>query len=727
MITLYNILSKAQVLLILALMSSCSLPDISVREFLRPVRVLFNQEQNYWTDQIELKGETGIERVYYKNGRPALERYYDEEGLLKTITYFGRTGEPIRLDSLVYSGDVLISGYYFSEPDHHIVLKFLNYKKQGQLSQRSWFGSVGELLSRELFLFDRKGQRQSRMIFDGNDSLLYSETFKPGTGDLEIQNIYTLDGHLTSQVRHHGIRPTVRYEFDLFGTISRISQLYPTGTPAWTSDLLYGKDGKLERSNFSVNGKFLFTYLGDMEFNWQTVRTWKHPAQPGHTDVGVIVGHRDPFVIETGSDTQNNTTLEYRLPKSGALFKRSISDKWGQPLSDTLYTNQGQLQPANVISYDDEGRLKSEVTYTSQGLAKWKHTWFRDDAGKVIREELTSLPDTFESAVTRVYDTFGSPAFSEHFIEPDSLDGSWVFYHGGGVNKTLLYNDKSELTESWLFRPAGDTTQHSRFVSLAYIKIESKYGRRDSLLSQRRFTEDDILDWELFFNSAEQLSQETYRKKDGSIYREVSYDHNASLIKSSTFAPLELSVIEEGDELRGELSSQVITRLNPNGEIVQVVSRNSSGGVEWEKRYAFRGGRLVKSAQLGSDGKPHVISSYSHTDQGQILEETALDPEGNLIHTVEHRYNEKQELIWRMFSSVLTGTVSSNRYYYDDTGRLQRDEIIESKHFIEAVEYEYFPQFHLRIATHLEPGGEVIRQEVENYFEQNVFALSTIE
>jgi len=45
------------------------------------------------------------------------------------------------------------------------------------------------------------------------------------------------------------------------------------------------------------------------------------------------------------------------------------------------------------------------------------------------------------------------------------------------------------------------------------------------------------------------------------------------------------------------------------------------------------------------------------------------------------------------------------------------------KHFIEAVEYEYYPEYFLRVATHFTPEGDVIRKEVENYFGGNVFWL----
>lgn len=708
-------------------LNSCYLPDIHLHETLRPLRKLFNQERNYWTDRMELKGVTGIELVYYKNGRPALQRYFNKAGLLETVTYLGRNGAPIRLDSLAYSKGQLIAGYYYSEPGHSLSLRFLNYKQQGQLSQRSWFGSAGELLSREFFLFDRNGHRRTRMIFDENDVLLYSETYNPKLDQLDVQNTYADNGALVSQVRYEPNQSAYRYDFDAFERVIKITDLNHADIPLWSNDLLYDEEGTLKQCNFSTNDRFLFTYLGDLEFYRQTMRNWKHPAQPGTIDRQFKMGHQDPFVVERTRDSQGYQVVEYSLPKTGALFKRSILDQQNKPVSDTLYTGRGMITPVSVVNYDLKGLVSSEVTYDLEGEPKWKHTWFRDEASRVIREELIALPDTFSAAVTRFYDPFDLPALSEQFSSPDSFDGSWVFFQGGGINKTLYYNDLSVLTESWSFRPAGDTIQHSRFQALDYFYVESKLGVLDTLLSQRRFTPDGILDWELFFDGAGQLLQEIHKKKDGSIFRNVSYNPETRVIKSSTFAPIEYDQIPAGKELKGEIASQVITRLNASGEIVQVISRNSSGEIDWEKRYAFRGGRLVKSAQLGPDGKPAVISSYTHNETGQVLTETALDSTENLVHTVEYRYNEKQEMIWKTFSSVLTGTISSNRFYYDDQGRLYRNEIIEAQRFIEAVEYTYFPEYTLRIATHYDPDGEVLRKGIENYFGENIFSSAPVE
>ncbi len=712
-------LGRTLLLLLILVLSACHLPEIHLREYLRPVRKLFKKERAYWSDQMELRGETGTELIYYKNGRPALERYFDENGLLQTITYLGRNGNPVRWDSLVYADEELIAGYYYSEPGRNLILHFQSYKQQGQLSQRSWFGSVGELLSREFFLFDRNGQRRTRMIFDGNDSLLFSETFSRDSDQLEIQNTYSIAGNLTSQTRYLPDQLAFRYDFDPSGLVTRISRLQHDGIPAWSSDLFYDQLGALERSNFYTNGRFLYTYMGDLELYQQTLRSWKHPALPTRVEHLFKIGHQDPFIVETAHAKHGLQTLEYRLPESGALFKRSIRNEMAVPVSDTLYANRGACRPVSVVAYD-KGLVSYEITYDLDGQPKWRHTWFRDDHDRVIREEVIGLPNTFESAVTRIYDSFSLPALSERFSTPDSFDGSWAFYQGGGINKTLFYNNNSELTESWSLRPAGDTIQHSTFQTLEYLRIESKLGKLDTLLSQRRFTEDGMLNWELFFDRTGQLIQEVHRKNDGSIYRDVTYNPENRVIKTSTFAPVNINELG-GEELRGEVASQVITRLNAAGKTVQVISRNSSGVTAWEKRYAYRGGRLVKSVQFGSDGKPAIISTYQHNEQGQIISEIALDQAGGQVHTVEYRYNEKQELIWKMFSSLRANTISSNRYYYDDMGRLQRDEIIEDKHFIEAVEYEYFPEYYLRIAVHSDPKGGLLRKEIENYFGESVF------
>ncbi len=705
-------------------LNSCFQSDIHLREYLRPIRKLFNKERSYWTDKIEYRGNTGTEIVFYKNGRTAMERFFNASGQLETITYLGRNREPIRTDSLVYAGQEVIGGYYFSEPGHQLILRFLSYKRQGQLSQRSWFDGLGDLLSREFFLFDRNGYRRMRMIFDGNDSLLYTEHFKGRTDDLQLQNTYALSGEMLSQIRHSDDHLPIRYDFNKSGVVTRISQLHKDGSPSWSSELFYNKKGALERSSFSINNRFLFTYLGDLELRQQSLKTWKHPASPNQVERIFETSHRNPFIETHRKDTSGTNIIEYRLPLSETLFKHSTIDKSGYPLADTIYTSRKGQRPVSVITYREEGLIDKEITYDLGGNPKWRHTWFRDDDQRVIREELTALPDTFSAAVTRIYDSFGSPALSERFTSPDSFDGSWVFYRGGGINNTLFYNSLSELTESWLIRPSGDTTQHSKYQSIDYFRIQSKFGIGDTLLTQRRFTNDGLLNWELFFDGEGRLVSEIHRKKDGSVYREVSYDHEGKLINSFTYAPYDFASYTPGDPMKGELSSQVVTRLNAQGETVQLISKNSSGDVAWEKRHAYRKGRLLKSAQLGPDGKPVIISTYTHNERGQVLSEKAIDREGGEVHTVENHYDEEHQLVWKIFASEMTGITSSNRYYYDELGRVQRDEIIEAQRFIEAVEYQYFPEYYLRLATHMTPDGDILRKELENYFSENVFALA---
>ncbi len=709
------------ILIILLGYNSCSLSGLKLR--LRPVRKLINKERMYWTDKVEYRGDAGTELVYYKNGRPALERNFNKLGLLESVRYLGRNGAAIRYDSLVYADDELIAGYYFSEPGHQLILRFLSYKQQGQLSQRSWFGGFGELLSREFFLFDRNGQRRMRMIFDKHDVLLYSETFRKGSDQLEIQNAYTGMGLLANQIRHTENQQPYRYDFDQSGLITRISQLHADGTPAWSSDLFYDPSGALEQASFTTNDRFLFTYLGDLEFYKKSLRSWQHPMQPNIKTQSFKIGHQDPFVAERTELTDGKQLIEYRLPGSGALFKSSIISESGQALSDTLYASRSGIQPISVIAYDTLGLVSEEITYNLAGNPSWRHTWFRDNDRRVIREELSELPDSFTAAVTRFYDGLGQPAFSERFSRPDAFDGTWVFYNGGGINKTLFYNDQSELTGSWLFAATEDTLEPASYESIDFFKIESKYGPGDTLTSQRRYTNDGILSWELFFNGEGQLYQEIHRKNDGSIYKEVNYEPESKLIKANVYGPIDVYQVNPGAELRGELASRIITRLNSQGETVQIISKNSNDQTEWEKRYAYRDGRLVKSAQLGADGKPVVIASYTHNELGQILTERGVDKFDSLAHSVDYSYDENNQLIWKTFSSNWMGTSSSNRYYYDDQDRLQRTEVIEAQRFIEAIEYAYFPEYYLRVATHLNPAGEILRKEIENYFAGSVFDI----
>ncbi|MCF7807680.1 MAG: hypothetical protein K9N38_04060 [Candidatus Marinimicrobia bacterium] len=712
--------------LLVTLLGSCSIPGLYLDKYFHPVKRVLNKERNFWVDMIEYEGNTGVEAVYYRQGRPALERFFDANDLLKTISYFNRAGAIIRFDSLVYSNDRdLIAGYYFSEPEHRQILKFLNYKQQGQLSQRSWFGSVGELLSREFFLFDPSGNRRMRMVFDEFDQLLFSEIYQAGTDQMQVQNVYSPTGALVSQTSYLADDRIYRYDMNEAGQIVQISHLQDDGTPHWTSDIFYNQDGTLTRSNFNSDGRFLFSYTGDLELRQSSVREWRHPLTPSHTPQSLRIQHQDPFTIKQESRKLGLINKDFHLPVTGALFKRSITSSAGVPISDTLYSSYAGLHPAVVINYDSTGLVDHEFLYDLDGAPAWKHQLYRDDKRRIIREEVIEIPDQFTEAVTRFYDFFSQPAMSEHFVRPDSFDGSWLYYNGGGLNKILYYGPESQLMESWLVRPSGDTTRHSKFKQIEYITIESKYSPNGRLLSQRRFSDDGKMNWELFFDNSGRIMLETHRKMDGGVFKEISYDAEKRTIKSSTYAPVDLESLPPGAELKGELTSQRVSRLNKAGETIHVISMNSSGQREWERRFAYRNGRLVKSAQLGSEGVPEVISTFTHNERGQVEREMAYNKEDSLVHSIDYLYGENNELIQQAFTSNAHQIVNSNRLYYDEEGRLSRDEIIEDARFIEAINYTYYPEFFVRVATHVDPEGNELRKEIENYFGPNVFELDT--
>ena len=706
------------------LLSACSGEPIYIKDYLRPIRKLLNRERTYWTDKIEYVGESGSEIVYYKNGRPALERLFDEAGLLRTVSYFDRQGDPIRKDSLIYAQTELIGGYYFAEPGHQLILHFINYKQQDQLSQRSWFDGDLQLLSREFFLFDRLGQRRMRMIFDDHDVLLFSETFQSGTDVLELQNTYNVRGQLVYQVRYEESKDPVRYEFESSGRIISITQLRQDGTAAWTNHLLYNDAGAVIQSNFTTESRFLVSYMGDLEFFQQQVRTWRHPAQPTEKLQLIKFDHQEPFVSEEVSPKGEIRRIEYRFPKSRALFKRSLLEADGRPLSDTLYGGGPQRFPLAVMDYDENGQISRELTYDLQGQPKWRRVWFRDDQKRTIREEVTALPDSFAAAVTRFYDCLGKPAFSERFSDRGVFEGTWVNYHGGGIKKTLFYNDQTQLAESWLFRPAGDTVLHSKYDHIDYFTVESRLGPNDTLYTQRRYTSNGLLDWELFFDGQGQLLGETQRKKGGDLYREVVYDPAERSIKTTTYAPRDPDMVSIHPSQRTEISTLTQTRLNASGKTIQLISRTSSGEIAWEKRYAYRDGKLLKAAQLDAHGKPIIISTFTHDEAGNILTEKAVDSKGAQVHLVENRYDADQRLIWSSFTGNVAGNQSSNRYYYDTEGRIQRNEMIENSRFLEAIEYAYYPQLYLRVGTHYDPDGILLFKEIENYFRDGVFAAS---
>jgi len=674
-------------------------------------RRFLNRDVQYWIDTVQPQGAPGQEVVYYKHSRPASIRNFDEFGRLQRIEYIDYDGNVFRSDSLVYNEDRIVAGHYFSEPEHLPVLRFENQFKGRRIESRQWWSGADTLYSTERFFFDRKDNKVLHLVFSGSEDILALTAYVPGTDQRYFHNIFREDSLLLQQTVFIDDHPHRVFSFDKNGRITEIRLMGSENRTLIRSRLEYDGLGRLKTERLITARGDEIAILPGSVIHTQSPLIWSHPFKPRSMPAVLLFNYPDPFVIDPERTLSDSGYLQtdYRLLATGQLVQRTLRNGIGILVRDSLYAAGPRLMARTVIDYDSLGLVRRWTRLGSEGRLETRLMYYRDDDSRIIREELFSQEDKFLGAVTRFYDVLGNPYLSEVFGLNGSFDQEHIYFHGAGIKIELHPTPYGTLDNKLVMRPGGDTLQHLKFHKIEYFWIESALDQKDHLIYQRRFTDDGLLDWNITYDTFGRPLREEYRRIDGTLYKGTNYDAENLIWSSLVISP------------EGEVSGEEIHKLDSLGREILVVSKDVNGVKSWERRYAYRDERLVKSAQLDGQGTVLQISDYNYDDQGLLLEERARVSEDSTVYTISYRYDEDSMRILETFESNLDGMITSRRFYYDEEGRISREEIIENRSLSQVVEYSYFPEYGLKVASYYDTEGELLRQEVQNDYGKNVF------
>ena len=691
-------------LLFLLIFSSCAL---RYHQRLIPVRRYFNRDLQYWVDPVYQRGKPGQEILYHKHGRAAEVRYFNENGNLWRITHLDRNGDIFRLDSLVYREGVLTGGYSYRMPEYVTVTRFENEYRRDQLRERRWW-VADTLFSREQFLFDHRDQRILQVIWSHDQDILQINAYAGNTGYQVLRNTYGPDSLLQTQTLFQQGEPVRRFLFDTAGRVSQVQRLGAEERLLWIHQFQYDARGALETETISLANGERVAALRAPEARRVSAHSWKNSMRPGL--LLPVSQFNDPVSIVTDpvqpSSNGYGTIQDHRILATGQRLLRQVRDQTGKPIADTLY-NPAQ-QAVVVIDYDSLGQPRRWEQF-GPDLPPRRLDLFRDEDQRIIREEVRVPPATFLSAVSRFYDVLGQPAQSDFFLDGGRYDGTWQWFHGAGFTHGFRHGVEGHLREAYALRGERDTLFHYDYRELEFFWVELGYDSQRRVIHQRRFTLDGILDWTLDLDSLGRPAEEIQRKKDGTIFRRVDYRPDEGVWVRSNHGP------------DGELVGQEVHKLNDAGNEILLQSRDDLGRVLWERRYAYRQGRLLKAAQLDADAQPIYVADFHYGTDGTLESETARSARGDTVYTISYRYDAQGREIFRTYQSPADGFVSSQRRYYGENGRIDRDEIIVQHRLEEVVEYTYYPEYSLRIARFSNAAGEMQREEIQNEFGPNPF------
>lgn len=691
----------------------CSYIDtIRYSEETASARQFFNRDVQYWLDPVRSIDGEDHQIIYYKNSRPAAIRKFDAAGRLNRVSYLDREGQVFRFDSLVYQNDRLVAGHYYLEPGRIPVLHFYNHFKGRRLESRRWWSDADTVYSVERFLFDRKGYKIMYVVLDSQEDILLVETYHPENNQRHLRNVYQRDSLLVEQTVFISDRPARIFHFDRSGRIVEIERMGSENRAIIRSRLNYDALGQLSSEQLISSRGEEIALLPSAVLHSIAPSIWKHPSQPAAMPSVLVYDYPDPVVSDPYfNDADSGYTLQdHRLRSSAQLVLRHVYGPDGSRHSDSLYRSGPVSRAGTVIHYDSLGYVRQWSVLDQQGQSLERLHYFRDDQQRIIREELHQAPDRYAGAVTRFYDGMGNPYLSEMIGENGEYLSSHRFFEGGGIKIDYRVDRQGVRQEKLVTRLGGDTLQHLLYDQVAYFWIESAIDPLGTVLYQRRYTENGLFNWQVHFDSLGRPTKEEHRKMNGTLFKGIRYDSAKRTWTSLLISP------------DGEITGEEMHKLDSLGKEIQVIASDVNGDKSWERRYAYRGGRLLKSAQMDADSKPMQISDYRYNEQGQLIEEEARSMDDSTLYTITYRYDVKGNPILETYRSNIDNIVSSRRFYFDELGRESREEIIEGHQLREVIQYSYYPDFRLRIAEYYDLEGELLRQEVQNDYGENVFA-----
>lgn len=185
----------------------------------------------------------------------------------------------------------------------------------------------------------------------------------------------------------------------------------------------------------------------------------KGPVRTFRVEVATFVSKDGNYVegprvaqMEATFNQDGNRTDLHIYNVQGALTRRIVMKFNGRKMTEALnYDGAGRMWLRIVDVYDDEGRLKEELTYKGDGSLRTKKTFKRDELGQAFEVSeynaqgvlVDQFKNTFDGRLLltterKVYRENGSLA-STHFYESEKRRSETTNYQPDGsvANKTV--------------------------------------------------------------------------------------------------------------------------------------------------------------------------------------------------------------------------------------------------------------------------------------------------
>jgi len=649
---------------------------------------------------LETLNLTPTELVTYTHGIPIRQVWNDDRGRPERVIYFDLSGHKTRIDHYMQPNLELTRQQIFSLPDSQIIWTVQTVTENQQVQTRDWTDAREQSLGKESCTYNASGMLTEKLLLGGSGKILRRQMTDPNDSE-ETQTIGYDDQERwqTFTSGKKGSRFYWYYNLTATGKIRKTELRTHDDLVIW----------RAVATHLKPNRELLKIYSGTGQFILQTERENAGGIFLTQDSIPTITGgiwqDRSIFNMDRQALTDSTTLQTWQTVATNMIVrKQQIHNRTELPIEDIFYNANAPQQLLAWYQYDYMGNLAQITNYSTDGSIGWVQLLERTPAGQMVKSTLNNGQGDRHETTWYHYTPEGILNLMEHQGPFGNATGSEQIFSDGPFQLIRERNGKSEIVKDLTMRLTGDTLRWATYKNLGVIWLGMYYDAKGQLTAQKRLTPDEFFGQTIYFDPDGRRIKEEFLRKDGSVFQRKRYFSRQSKIR-----------VRESFSPEGALTGVDSVYLNAAGQISRLISRDEFGKITIAEKTYYENGKASNSQRLDGRGTILTQTSFQYDSLGNAQTTEVSDSTGQIISRTHFAYDNTGQNISEQIQNAAGVIVEEHRFQYDTQGRLFREQVLQDGQLVETIEYEYLPDYKLRVANHFAPGGELGRSEIEDF------------
>lgn len=642
---------------------------------------------------------TPTEKVTYTHGVPVRQVWTDDRGRTERIVYFDLNGHKTRVDLFTQPNLELVRQQVFSLPDSQLIWTVQTVTEDSEVQSREWTDGREQSLGKETYTYNAAGKLVEKQLSDPAGKILLREMADPNNPE-ESQTIgYDDQGRWrTFSIKNGG-------PFWWYYDLTKAGKIRNTELRTRDDLVIWRTVGTHPKPTL----EFLKIYSGTGQFILQTERQKAGSIFLTQDSIpkmsGSIWQDQSVFKIDRQTLTDSTTLQIWHIVETNMIVrKQQTHNRTRLPIEDIFYYATAPQHPMAWYRYDFVGNLRQITNYGTDGSIVWVQFFERAPSGELIKSTLNNGQGDRHETIWYHYSPAGILNCTERQGPFGKLVVSTQFFSDGPFKLIRERNGKNEIVKDLTLQLSGDTLRWAKYKNLGVIWLGMYYDATGQLTAQKRLTPDEFFGQTIYFAPDGRRTREEYLRKDGSVFQRKRYFDRLSNIR-----------VRESFSPEGELNSVDSVYLTPAGQISQTVSRDEFGKITMSEKYHYQNGKILTSQRLDRDGTILTQSLFRYDSLGILQSTEVSDSTSQIISRTLFTYDNTGQNIVERIQNAAGEIVEEHRFQYNNQGQLFREQVLQEGQVVETIEYQYLPDYKLRVANHYSPDGELGRSEIEDF------------